>query len=192
MALTSAFKEAVSTGNVRRVRIMMKDSMLNDPTFSEFNAMKNAAQDLSGLYDTHDGRSLNYDKNTWDDSYMNELMVQIVGNFSHERVEHLQAVVKYLRPTRSQSIERHPNRERVADSETTNGKTYTQSPNHEKHKYHAQENNFDRGSKIIGGAIIGAVAGGTIAAVASASVIGGVAIGAVAGTVAVTVITKGE
>ena len=33
MVLTNAFKEAVSLGNVRRVRIMMKDSLLNDPTF---------------------------------------------------------------------------------------------------------------------------------------------------------------
>ncbi|MHC1685931.1 MAG: hypothetical protein AB6733_23875 [Clostridiaceae bacterium] len=191
MALTSAFKEAVSTGNVRRVRIMMKDSMLNDPTFSEFNAMKNAAQDLSGLYDRHDGRNLNYDKSTWDDSYMNELMVQIVGNFSHERVEHLQDVVKYLRPTRSQSQESYPNSERVADNETTNDKTYTQHPARENHKYHDQENNSDRGTKIISGAIIGAVVGGAIAAVASTSTIGGVAIGAVAGTVAATLITKG-
>lgn len=192
MALTNAFKEAVSTGNVRRVRIMMKDSMLNDPTFSEFNAMKNAAQDLSGLYDTHDGRTLNYDRSTWADSYMNELMVQIVGNFSHERVEHLQDVVKHLRPTSEQSKERHSNSKRVVDSETRNGQTYTQDTTREKQKYHDQENNFDRGTKIIGGAVIGAVAGGAIAAVASASVIGGVAIGAVAGTVAVTVMTKGE
>lgn len=184
MALTSTFKEAVSTGNVRRVRIMMKDSMLNDPTFSEFKAMKNAAQDLSGLYDTHDGRNLNYDRTTWDDCYMNELMVQIVGNFSNERVEHLKDVVKHLRPTSEQSKERHSNSKRVADSETRHGKTYN------------QENNFDRGTKIVGGALMGAVAGGTIAAVASVSVIGGVAIGAVAGTVAgtvaVTVMTKGE
>lgn len=193
MALTNAFYEAVSSGNIQRVRIMMKNSMLVDPTFTEFNDMENASQNLEGLYDkTHDGRELNYDKNTWDDSYMDKLMVQVVGNFSHERVEHLKDVVKYLRPTESQSYEKHQYSERVTNNQATNGQTYIQHPTHEKHKYHDQENYFDRGTKIIGGAAIGAVAGGAIAAVASASVIGGVAIGAVAGTVAVTVMTKGE
>lgn len=192
MALTNAFKEAVSAGNVRRVRIMMKDSMLNDPTFSEFNAMNNAAQDLSGLYDTHDGRNLNHDKNIWDDSYMNDLMVQIVNNFSPERVKHLQDVVKYQRPSAINSYERHPNSKRVSDNEKASGQTYTHYTDRQMKEYPNQGNDFSRGTKIIGGAIIGAVAGGTIATIASVSVIGGVAIGAVAGTVAVTVITKGE
>ena len=192
MALTNAFYEAVSSGNVQRVRIMMKNSMLVDPTFSEFNAMSNATCDLSGLYDIHDGRELNNNKSMWDDSYMDKLMVQVVGNFSHERVEHLKDVVKYLCPTASQSHERHPNSKRVFDSETTNGKTYTQHTTHQKQKYHDQEYNFDRRTKIIGGAIIGAMAGGAIAAVASVSVVGGVAIGAVAGAVAATVIKKGK
>lgn len=192
MALTNAFYEAVSSGNIQRVRIMMKNSMLVDPTFSEFYEMENTSQGLEGLYDTHDGRNLNYDKKTWDDSYMSKLMVQIVGNFSYERVEHLKDVVKYLRPIESLSHETYPNSKRVTDSETANGQTYKQDPIREKHKNHDQENKFDRGTKIIGGAIIGAVAGGAIATVASVSVIGGIAIGAVAGTVAATVITKGE
>lgn len=192
MALTNAFYEAVSSGNIQRVRIMMKNSMLVDPTFSEFHEMENAAQDLSELYDTHDGRNLNYDKNMWDDSYMNDLMVQIVSNFSTDRVKHLQDVVKYQRPSAINSYERHPNSKRVSDNEKTSGQTYTHYTDRQKKEYPNQDNDFSRGTKIIGGAIIGAVAGGAIATVASVSVIGGVAIGAVAGTVAVTVITKGE
>ncbi len=50
MVLTNAFKEAVSSGNVRRVRIMMKDTILNDPTFSEFNEMNKAACNISELF----------------------------------------------------------------------------------------------------------------------------------------------
>ena len=163
MALTRTFKEAVSTGNVRLLRIMMKDSMLNDPTFVEFNVMKNATQNLSDLYDTHDGRMLNYDKNTWDDSYMNELMVKIVGNFSHERVEHLQAVVKHLRPPGENHKEIHT---------PPYKKDYTKVP--------------------IAGAIIGAMAGGVIASVYNYSVVGGVIGGLVVGMVAVRRMKKGK
>ncbi len=36
MALTNAFYEAVNSGNVTRVRIMMKNSLLTDPTGAEF------------------------------------------------------------------------------------------------------------------------------------------------------------
>ena len=40
MALTKSFYEAVSEGNVRRIRIMMKNSLLVDPTFREFSEME--------------------------------------------------------------------------------------------------------------------------------------------------------
>ena len=59
MALTHAFQEAVSEGNVRRIRIMLKDSLLVDPSFGRFNEMERAASLVKGLYDEHDGRSFN-------------------------------------------------------------------------------------------------------------------------------------
>lgn len=163
MALTNAFYEAVSSGNVQRVRIMMKNSMLVDPTFSEFNAMSNATCDLSGLYDIHDGRELNNNKSMWDDSYMDKLMVQVVGNFSHERVEHLQAVVKHLRPPGENHKEIH-------------------TPPYKK----------DYNKVPIAGAIIGAMAGGVIASVYNYSVVGGVIGGLVVGMVAVRRMKKGK
>ncbi len=192
MALTNAFNEAVSSGNVRRVRIMMKNSLLTDPTFSEFTEMNNAARGLSGLYDAHDGRELNCDKGAWNDSYMNKLMVQVVDNFSHERVDHLKDVVRQLRPvaTRSQAVQ--SSGRSFSERGTTSGQTYTLRTDYQKQKYRDQQNGSYRGAKIAGGAIIGAVVGGAIATAASVSVIGGVAIGAVAGAVAVTVATNGE
>lgn len=192
MALTNAFREAVSSGNIRRIRIMMKDSLLNDPTFSEFNAMNGAACDLSGLYDTHDGRELNYNKSTWDESYMNDLMVQIVGNFSHERVNHLKGVVAQLRPVAIHSQGSQSNSGNFSKSEKLSRQTCVHHIDYQKQRFQNQQNGSYRGAKIVGGAIIGAVAGGAIAAAASVSVIGGVAIGAVTGAAVVTVVTNGE
>lgn len=65
MALTNAFYEAVQSGNVRRVRIMMQDSLLIDPTFAEFNAMEKAASSMKGLYDKHDGKEFRFFCKCW-------------------------------------------------------------------------------------------------------------------------------
>jgi len=192
MALTNAFNEAVSSGNVRRVRIMMKNSMLNDPTFSKFIEMNNAARNLAGLYDVHDGRELNCDKGEWNDSYMDKLMVQVVDNFSHERVDHLKDVVRQLRPVATGSRTVQSSGRSFSERGSTSGQTNTHRTDYQKQKYRDQRNGSYRGAKIAGGAIIGAVVGGAISAAASVSVIGGVAIGAVAGAVVVTVVTNGE
>lgn len=97
--LTDAFYDAVKTNKKLRVRIMMKDSLLVDPSFKQFATMESVANSsIKDLYDKHDGDKFITDKSKWDDDYMNKLMVQIVNNFSHERINHLKDVVRYLRP----------------------------------------------------------------------------------------------
>lgn len=181
MALTNAFFEAVSSRNIRRIRIMMKDSLLVDPSFSEFHKMENEASGVINLYDIHDEGELLLDNSLWNDSYMNDLMVQVVINFSHERIEHLQQVVRFLRPLTTKKQE-----------------TYNQNStgNYKEDRAQNQENrntfNFSymgRGSKISCGAIIGGVFGGSIASAISASVISGLVIGAALGAIVVTVST---
>ena len=98
MALPEAFYEAVNNGDILGVRIMMKNSLLFDRTFAQFSEMEKEAAKMNGLYDVHDGRELITDKSKWDDNYMNLLMVQVTKNFSHERLNHLKEVVRYLRP----------------------------------------------------------------------------------------------
>jgi hypothetical protein len=60
------------------------------------------AKDVKGLYQEHkDGGHfdpLDLDVSKWDDDYMNGLMVDVVDNFSHERLNHLKKVVRKLRP----------------------------------------------------------------------------------------------
>lgn len=182
MALTNAFNEAVDSGNVRRVRIMMKDSLLNDPSFKQFYEMSDIASALKELYDYHDGRAFNLDKTMWNDSYMNELMVQVVGNFSKERIEHLQKVVQYLRPVSVNT--------KSSSSENLKSTSQTHS-SYKQQKYHDQKNGKYKGVQIATGVVAGAVVGGAVAAVASMTVIGGAAVGALAGGVVAYVATKG-
>lgn len=192
MALTNAFYEAVNNGDIRSVRIMMKDSLLVDPTFVQFAEMEKAASRMSGLYDAHDGREFNMNKAMWDDNYMNKLKVQVVGNFSHERIEHLKEVVRYLRPvqsnTSSTSSQQHKRNYNSSNKKTISKK----ESSYQEQKHRDQKAGNYREEKIASGAVVGAVIGGTIAAATSVTVIGGAVTGAVVGGTAVAIATSGE
>lgn len=107
MSLTSAFYEAMQSGNVVRVRIMMKNSLLSDPSFAEFAEMERAAASMAGLYDQYDGGELISDKSQWTNSYMDKLMVKLISNFSPERINHLKEVVRYLVPVPERTAQSH-------------------------------------------------------------------------------------
>ena len=107
MSLTGAFYEAIQSGNVVRVRIMMKNSLLSDPSFAEFAEMERAAASMSGLYDQYDGGELISDKSQWTNSYMDKLMVKLISNFSPERISHLKEVVRYLVPVPERTAQSH-------------------------------------------------------------------------------------
>ena len=184
MALTNAFYEAVKDDNVRRVRIMMKDSLLVDPTFTDFNNMVKAASSMTGLYDAHDGRAFISDEQEWNDEYMDKLMVQVVGNFSHERIDHLKDVVRYLRPVHKAGSTSSHHTEYNSEHRTS-GNSYQEQ------KYRDLQNGDYRGAKIAAGAVAGAVVGGVVASVAGVTVVGGVAVGALVGGAAVTVTVNG-
>jgi len=107
VSLTGAFYEAIQSGNVVRVRIMMKNSLLSDPSFAEFAEMERAAASMSGLYDQYDGGELISDKSQWTNSYMDKLMVKLMSNFSPERISHLKEVVRYLVPVPERTAQSH-------------------------------------------------------------------------------------
>lgn len=175
MAITESFRKAISAGDVRGIRIMMKDSLLVDPTFHEFDEMENLACNVSGLYDAHDGREFVHDSSFWNDNYMNKLMVQVVGNFSHERMDHLKKVVRHLRsvPTRPQL---------AADD----GRCAASPQPQAQRRYQEQKSMDERNgktiqskiSKIAIASVAGGVAGGIVAAVMEIPIMAGVVVGA--------------
>lgn len=97
MAIMNEFKEAAENGKKTRVRIMLKDIMLVDPTMTLFDEMLDfAISRISDLFDEHDGEELKYDCSDWNESYLNNQMVVVVSNFSKERVELLRNMVRYI------------------------------------------------------------------------------------------------
>lgn len=182
MALTNTFYDAVSTENVLRVRIMMKDSLLVDPSFIDFSEMKRVSRSIDGLYDSHDGCEFITDKSLWNDDYMNGLMVEVITNFSHERIDHLKDVVHYLRPV-----------VKTAYSSEWPKTIHRESANssYQEQKRRDQENGDYLGTKITAGAAAGAVVGGVLASAAGITVVGGAITGAAIGGVAVAIVANG-
>ena len=191
MKLSDAFYNAVKEKNVRRIRMMMKDSLLIDLTFERFDAMESAAKNIDELYDEHDGKQFILDKSLWNKDYMSTLMVEVVYNFSHERIAHLKDVVRYLYPLPNASSDSKTSSESRSSTGTrsdSNSYSGRKSPSgetaYQKQKRLDQENGSYIGIKVATGAVIGGVALGTVAAITGGSVFGWAAAGAAAGAVA--------
>ena len=95
---TPDFAAAVSSGNLLRTRIMLKDSMLLDPTRKQFDEMVEYAKGkLPNLFVPYDGETLETDTEKWNLELMNRELSQLVSNFSCERIEHLWKVIRQVR-----------------------------------------------------------------------------------------------
>lgn len=190
MAITDAFIDAVRSSNVRRIRIMMKDSLLVDPTFKEYKEMEIYSRHVNGLYDEHDGRTLEEDPSIWNDDYLSKMMVQIVGNFSHQRIEHLQKIVRHLHPVVLNQQTR-VNSGRAASSESpnsTNRKSIAKTA-YEIQKQRDAEKNRIRTTKVATSAVTGGVVIGTVAVASAGSFVAGAVVGAIVVGTVVYVVT---
>lgn len=160
MALTKEFTEAVDNGKKTRVRIMLKDIMLVDPSLKSFNEMIDYAEkNMGDLYDQHDGEILNNDSSSWDEDYMNQHMVSVVTNFSKERVDLLKKIVKKLYGHKVEQEVFSTRRSNNSSNISTGGFT---------------------GVQKVGGVVaivgVGALIGGIVGSSATITIVGGVAL----------------
>ena len=160
MALTNEFIDAVANNKKTRVRIMLKDIMLVDPSMKAFNEMLSYAEsNMDNLYDEHDGESLNSNSATWDEDYMNQQMVSVVTNFSMERVNTLKRIIEFLYGSKVEETKETVSRTTATSSSPKNGLT---------------------GQQIVGGIVAvagaGALIGGIVGSNVPIAIVGGVAI----------------
>ena len=96
MALTREFVEAVSQRNLLRVKIMLKDSLLVDTTFNQFNEMLSYAEPrLSGIWVSDDEDD---DVFSQSPEELNTILAGLVNNFSKRRITHLKGMINKLYP----------------------------------------------------------------------------------------------
>ncbi len=175
MAESDYFSEAIEEKNIRKIRIFLKNSLTSDTSFKTFNEMEAMASKVSGLYDRHNGESFDLDKNNWNDNYLAKLKVELIDNFSHERIEHLKNVITYLEVSKNKR--------------TNNNIGVRKSSN----KTYIRRNDEDtKKAKMIIGTVGGGIAGGIVFSIIGMSTLGGVAIGAIVGGIGTGIISKGD
>ena len=92
MALTQEFRYAVEQGNLLRVRIMLKDSLLVDTSFEQFNEMIRFAElKLDNLWINDEDDNEEFSQST---DELNIILAGLVNNFSKKRVAYLKKLIK--------------------------------------------------------------------------------------------------
>lgn len=97
MALTSEFKDAVYLKNMLRLRIMLKDSLLVDKSFSLFREMITYAEreKLDVWMDKTEEIEI-IDSFEWNEDLMNLELTQLVNDFTKERLEYCQNIIRKI------------------------------------------------------------------------------------------------
>lgn len=93
MSISKELMDAVNNNDIVMAKIILKNNMLLDPSFALYDEtsayVKNALGDFS---DEHDGEEFESDVDKWDKDYLAALMVDLMLNFSKERIEHIRKV----------------------------------------------------------------------------------------------------
>ena len=115
MAISSEFQDAVKEKNILRIRIMLKDSLLIDRSFSMFEellvyAKKHGVEVLMGT-----GDSLERADKPWTVDLMNFELVSLVNDFTKEHIQYVMDIIREILPV--EKVERHSSLDRGSYSE---------------------------------------------------------------------------
>lgn len=178
MAITQSFYNAVNEKDIKTIRIMMKDSLLSDPSFELFEQMREVAKNVEGLFDDHDGTILIEDTEQWNERLLSKLMVQLVNNFSEERIGHLKKMVTFMEP--EAPAKKENTTQYVCNDEKLSDYQRKKKEDKVNGRYIAVGTGAGAGAGVLAGAIIAGVSG--LSGLAATGTILGVGIaGAAAG-----------
>lgn len=105
MKISQEFISSVAEKDLIMVRIMLKDSMVLDPTFVEFDELISYAEsNMEDLYDKHDGEAFPEDITLWTKEFLDNQMVKLLDNFSKERVAFLKKMCANLYSEKAEKI----------------------------------------------------------------------------------------
>ena len=92
--VSQEFRSAVEERNLLRTRIMLKDSLVIDPSFNQFNELlAYARMRLPDIVEPFDGELLENNSSMWNSAEMDRQLVKLVNNFSEKRIQYVKAIV---------------------------------------------------------------------------------------------------
>lgn len=110
MSISKELIEAVNSKNVTLVRIILKNSLIMDPTFKEFDEeIAYAEKNINNLYEEYDGYELEENKSKWNKDYMDEQLNNLLYNFSKKRINHLKDICRVVYEDKIRKINQNNN-----------------------------------------------------------------------------------
>ena len=100
MAVPQEFVEAVDAKNILLVRIMLKDSLLLDKTFRQFNEMSYYADQQGVNFWAEDSGDLKIAPRPWDIQLMNYELTALISDFTKPHLYYVINIIKDVYGTR--------------------------------------------------------------------------------------------
>lgn len=95
--ISREFEETIKSGKPMAVKSVLLDYLIMDRTFQKFDEALEAAKKLNIIV-PYAGDPIEKDSKKWDKEYLNMQKVELMENFSEERIEHLKAVIAKVMP----------------------------------------------------------------------------------------------
>lgn len=191
MAIPQEFYDALKNNDVVSVRILMKNSLLFDRSFTEFQKMQKEAERLPNLYEPFNHQELNQDRSQWTKELMDKQLARLMANFCPERIEYVQQIISYLYPATGENSSDQKTQQsgakRDADSNNSQSQQNYNVPYNEQKKRDQQKGTIKEVVYCTSG---GAAAGLIIGAMTGANLAVGLVVGAAAGAIAGLVIKE--
>lgn len=96
MSVSSEFARAVSDQKALSVRIMLKDSLLVDKSFSLFDEMQKYAVDHGASPWMEPEDSLEKEEAPWSEDTLNYELTALVNDFTHEHVDYIKNIISSI------------------------------------------------------------------------------------------------
>ena len=104
--MNPAFIKAVENNNIRRVRYALSDQLLIDPRGNHFHEMLTLAESkISSLFEEDNGRRSEKDTSLWDMDFLFQVKNELDRNFSREKLDYYEKVVKYVLKDRARQLD---------------------------------------------------------------------------------------
>ena len=91
------FKKAVENKDIVNVRFSLTNKLALDPRGVSFHEMLAYAESkLDNLYVADNGKKIEQDSETWDDTFLSKVKIETERNFSREKLAYYEKVAKYV------------------------------------------------------------------------------------------------
>ncbi|WP_285824885.1 hypothetical protein [Schaedlerella arabinosiphila] len=105
--MDTRIKNYADTGDLKSLKYVFVDSLDVDPTFERYEEEYNYCKSTPGLLEPHvELTPFVKDSSKWDENYWTGLKVDLIKNFSEDRMDHMREVAKVFLAEKYQRIRR--------------------------------------------------------------------------------------